>query len=198
MLREYLDQADLVVAADGGGDAAESIGVSPDVLIGDFDSISQERLSSLKAEGIPALRYPREKDETDGELALMYALRRGADSIVLLGALGGRIDHELANLMLLTREELRGKDAVIVNGRQAVRVLRGGEQLRLRGKRGDILSLIPVGGDAKGITTSGLLYGLEDGELLMGFARGVSNEFVSSEASVSLREGTVFVIHVSV
>ncbi len=196
-LRSFLEGAHMVVAADGGGDASAVIGLKPDVLIGDFDSISENRLEELEAEGIPVIRYPREKDETDGELAILHALGKGADSLVVLGAFGGRIDHELANLMLLTRPELEGKEVVVVDGNQAVRLLRSGETLVVRGKVGDTLSLIPVGGDARGVTTGGLLYRLQDGDLLMGPARGVSNEFVDSEATVSLREGMLFVVHVS-
>jgi len=196
-LRSFLEGADMVVAADGGGDAVAILGLEPDVLVGDFDSISKNRLEELKAAGIPIVQYPKEKDETDGELAILYALEKGADSLVVLGAFGGRIDHELANLMLLTRPELEDKEVVVVDGNQAVRILRGGESLAVCGEIGDTLSLIPVGGDARGVTTEGLLYRLQDGELLMGPARGVSNEFVASEATVSLREGMLFVVHVS-
>ncbi len=196
-VREHIGQPDLVVAADGGSESAEAIGLMPDVLVGDFDSISREKLCRIEKSGIPVVRHPREKDETDGELAILYATRKGADELVILGAMGGRIDHEIANLLLLARPELRGRRAVMVDGWQSVRLLCSGETLTIMGKRGDILSLLPFSGDARGISTKGLLYPLHEDTLLMGPARGVSNEFIASEATISLAEGSMWVVHIS-
>jgi thiamine pyrophosphokinase len=195
-LRRMLGDPTLVVAADGGGENAAALGLMPDVLIGDFDSLSRERLSQLERQGIPVIRHPRDKDKTDGELAILYAVQRGADEIVILGALGGRIDHEIANLLLLTRPELRYRETAIVDGWQAVRLLQGRDTMIVEGHPGDLLSLLPIGGDAKGIYTEGLKYSLQGGSLLMGPARGVSNEFVGYEARITLEEGMMWVVHI--
>ncbi len=195
-LRQVLGHPELVVAADGGGENTSAIGLMPDVLIGDFDSLSQERLYQLKQRGIPVIRHSRDKDETDGELAILYAIQRGADDLVILGALGGRIDHEIANLLLLARPDVRYRKAVVVDGWQAVRLLHGMDTLTISGHPGDILSLLPIGGEAKGIYTEGLKYSLQGGSLLMGPARGVSNEFVGFEARITLEEGMMWVVHV--
>ncbi len=195
-LRQMLGHPSLVVAADGGGASTIALGLTPDVLIGDFDSLPSDRLSDLERQGVPVIRHPRDKDETDGELAILYAVQQGADEIVILGALGGRVDHEIANLLLLTRPELQYREAVIVDGWQAVRLLQGGGTLTIEGQPGDILSLLPIGGDAEGIYTEGLKYRLRGEPLKMGPARGVSNEFTGYEARISLEDGMLWVVHV--
>ena len=132
------------------------------------------------------------------ELALAHALARGAATIVICGALGGRADHMLANVLLLTRPELAGLDVSIVDGPETLRLLHSRGQaavLELAGTPGDLVSLLPIGGDAAGVTTAGLRYPLHDETLLMGHARGVSNVFTDTRARVILRHGRLLVIH---
>ncbi|HEY6607734.1 MAG TPA: thiamine diphosphokinase, partial [Candidatus Limnocylindria bacterium] len=103
----WLDDADMVVAADGGGRALDELGRRPDVVIGDLDSIEPELVDRLGAAGARVERHPADKDASDTELAVLHALDAGADQIVLLGAVGGdRLDHELANVLLLTDDAL--------------------------------------------------------------------------------------------
>ena len=194
----WLNEADLVVAADGGAAWLASIGRRPDALVGDLDSVDLDRVRRLEADGVVVERHPIDKDTSDCELALAYGLRQGADGIVMLGALGGgRLDHELANLLLLAGSpsapdhELR-----IVRGSTSLRGLHPGQSLTIVARPGSLVSLLPVGGDAEGVATSGLRYPLRDEPLPMGSTRGLSNVVVAESASVQLRAGTLLVIEI--
>jgi thiamine pyrophosphokinase len=143
--------------------------------------------------GCRLMRYRPDKDETDTELALLEAVALGARQITLLGALGGRIDHELANILLLTMPQLAGVDTRIYDGRSYLSIVR--EHAIVRGGAGDLVSLIPLAGDAKGVITEGLLYPLRGETLRFGPARGVSNVLTGSEARVSLQSGQLLLVH---
>ena len=155
----------------------------------------------MAASGVPIITAPAAKDETDLELALAHALAREPHEIVICAALGGRADHMLANVLLLARPALTGRRVMLVDGRESIRLLRErvGEaapaQLELPGASGDLLSLLPLGGNAIGVTTEGLQYPLHDETLFLGQARGVSNVFTGTRARVTLRRGSLLVIH---
>ncbi|HET9417303.1 MAG TPA: thiamine diphosphokinase [Candidatus Limnocylindria bacterium] len=191
----WLDAADLVIAADGGSMALDRLGRRPDRLIGDLDSTDAALVERLAAHGVPVDRHPADKEATDLELALGAATAAGASEIVILGGLGGRrFDHELANLLVLSDPQLDGMDARIVHGPTTVRVLRPGARLVLAGTSGDVVSLLPIGGDASGVTTHGLRWALTDATLRLGASRGISNEIISMPASVSVERGLLVVI----
>lgn len=192
----WLDEADLVVAADGGAGWLDRAGRRPDLLVGDLDSTDPALVERLERAGTSVERHPTDKDASDTELALTAARSRGATEIVLLGALGGlRVDHELATLLLLADASLAGLPVRIVRGGTTVRPLRDGERLALEAEAGDVVSLLPIGGDATGITTSGLRWPLDGATLHFGRSRGLSNEVVEAPASVSLERGTLLVVH---
>src|SRR5207248_10328649 len=136
---------------------------------------------------------PPEKDETDLELGLRYVVQRGARRVAVLGALGGRVDHELANLLLLAAPLLDGIDAVILDRRTRVAAIK--DKLELTGRPGDLLSLLPVTASATGIVTEGLKYRLNGDTLLLGPARGISNVFVQEHIAVRLATGVLLAIH---
>ncbi len=191
----HLDDADLVIAADGGAESLDELGRRPDLLVGDMDSVGAALLERLEAAGTGVERQPRDKERSDTELALEAAVAAGATEIVLLGAIGGeRLDHELANLLLLADPGLAGRNMRIESGSSTARVLRGGERLALSGSVGDLVSLLPIGGDASGVTTDGLRWALEAASLGLGRSRGLSNEIVAASASVSLERGTLLVV----
>jgi thiamine pyrophosphokinase len=193
--RRLSASADIVVAADGGARNARAAGVIPDAVIGDLDSLTTAELACMEGEGTEVISFPERKDETDLELALVYAYRRGATTILVLAALGGRLDQEIANVMLLALPELARLDVRIVDGRQTAFVVRGGEGVRtLGGKSGDTVSLIPVGGNAIGVTTEGLEWALRGDDLLFGPARGVSNVLVSEPATVRVDGGRLLCV----
>jgi len=191
----WVHPLDVIVAADGGTRHALAAGLTPDQVIGDLDSLPAELRARLEAAGTTFHVHPPAKDETDLELALLWAAAQEADEIIILGALGGRPDQELANLLLLALPELAGHAVSIVAGAWQIRLIRGGEELTLRGEPGDTVSLIPLGGDARGITTGGLRYPLRQGTLRCGPARGVSNVLAEKIATVTLEEGWLWCFH---
>ncbi|MGH2427743.1 MAG: thiamine diphosphokinase [Candidatus Limnocylindria bacterium] len=193
----HLAGADLLVAADGGALALEAIApeARPHLLVGDLDSLDPETVRRLEAAGTRVERHAADKEASDTELAVRAAAAAGADEILVLGAMGGeRLDHELANLLLLADPSWRGRDLSIVHGRTSVRVLHAGESLLLKGATGDLVTLLPMSGDAEGVTTTGLRWRLDAETLRMGRSRGLSNEVVRPPASVQLERGVLLVV----
>ncbi len=187
--------ADLVIAADSGADWLATRGVRPDVVIGDMDSVDPALLERLAADGVTIERHPTDKDASDAELAVERAVSAGADEVVIIGALGGeRIDHELANLLLLGDPGLRTARIRIVSGPTTVRALHGGGQLTVEGGEADLVTLLSVDGDAAGVRTQGLRHPLDGETLPLGRSRGLSNSVIQAPASVSLERGTLLVI----
>ena len=185
-----------LICADGGARAALALGLTPEVVVGDLDSLDETMQARLKAMGCRFVVYPAAKEWTDLELALKLAVQEGAAEIVILGALGGRLDQELANILLLLLPELRHIPTRSVDERQEVFVVR--DQAEVVGQPGDVVSLIPLGGDVEGIVTEGLLYPLRDEPLLSGPARGVSNVMTGSVAHVTLQSGALLIVHAHV
>jgi thiamine pyrophosphokinase len=193
----WLDGAELVVAVDGGAAWLSSIGQQPELLIGDLDSVDAELIRRLEAASVTVEPHATEKDSSDLELAVASALRRGADEIVVLGAFGGeRLDHEIANVLLLAGERQGGSATGmrLVRGGTAVRVLRGDGELSIEASIGSLVTLLSLGQVAKGITTTGLRYPLRDETLHLGSSRGLSNEVSEAQASVRLRHGALLII----
>ncbi|HWQ12983.1 MAG TPA: thiamine diphosphokinase [Roseiflexaceae bacterium] len=185
--------ADLVVAADGGALPLLRAGLRPHLVVGDLDSLDAASEAELRALGVELRRYPRAKDKTDLELALLLAAERGADAIDVLGGLGGRWDHTLANVAMLDMPELRGRRVRLLDGWQTLFVVR--DAAAIEGNRGDTVSLLPLTAEARGVTTRGLLYPLEDATLRYEQARGVSNVLLEPPGRVALREGLLLVVH---
>jgi len=191
----WLDAASAVIAADAGAELLDRLGRLPDRLVGDLDSISAELLARLSAAGVAVDRHPADKDASDTELAIEAAIAAGGTEIVMLGATGGaRLDHELANVLLLADPALADRDVRIVRGASTVRVLHPGRRLGLEGVVGDLVSLLPIGGDASGVSADGLRWPLTSATLRVGRSRGLSNEVVALPASVSLERGTLLVV----
>jgi thiamine pyrophosphokinase len=185
----------LVVAADGGARHAAALGLRIDRWVGDGDSLPPAELEALRAAGIPVDLVPGDKDETDTELAVLAAIDAGAGDLVILGAFGGpRLDHALANAALLAHPALAGRRAELLDGGSRVRLIRGPGTLDLDGRRDDLVSLIPFGGDAAGVTTDGLRYPLRREPLVLGAGRGLSNVRVSGHASVVVGAGSILVV----
>ena len=190
-----LADADLVIAADSGAEWLDARGIRPDVLLGDMDSIQPDLLERLSNEGVTIERHPADKDASDAELAVERAVADGAADVVMLGALGGgRLDHELANLLLVADDRWRGHRLQIVRGGTTARAAHAGEKLELAGAVGDLVTLFSVSGDAWGVRTEGLRYPLVGESLGLGRSRGLSNQVEKAPASVSLERGTLLVI----
>jgi thiamine pyrophosphokinase len=161
--------------------------------VGDFDSLNEPELTALQASGTQLARYDRRKDFTDLELALEHAQRNGASEALVFGALGGRWDQTLANLLLPAAKTLSGLKIRLLDSDQEISLLRDGENCRLEGRPGDTLSLIPLTLEARGVVTQGLEYPLKRETLYLGATRGISNVFVEQQACVSLEEGLLLI-----
>ena len=188
-----LPNADLVIAADSGLEQADLPGFSVDLLVGDLDSVSQSALTAATEAGTRVEQHPVDKDATDLELALAAAQREGASLVVVVGGAGGRIDHLLANALLLASPAWADLDIEWLVGEARIVALR--KEASFSGEPGDLLSLIAVGGPASGVSTEGLEFPLEDDVLLASSTRGVSNVLAQDRAVVRLRSGVLLAIH---
>ena len=190
----HIQSGDVIICADGGTRHALSLGLTPDLVIGDLDSLAPRDREQLVQEGVRIEAYPRDKDYTDLELALMAAQARRPESVLLLAALGGRLDQTLANILLLAHPRFVKMPITLISGPERAWVVDDG--LVVRGKPGDVLSVLPLSPDVAGLTYRGdLRWLLDDARLPMGSSRGVSNVFTGPEAHLSLRSGIVLVIH---
>ena len=190
----WSDGVDLVIAADGGARHAAEVGRSLDLWVGDGDSIDAADLAVLEASGVAVRRSPVDKDESDAELAILAALEAGARRVTILGALGGeRVDHGLANVWLLGHPRLAGCDARLVDAAVRIRLV-GPGRTDLPGRIGDLVSLLPFGGDATGVTTRGLRYPLSDEALASGPSRGLSNVRDARDAALTVESGRILVV----
>jgi thiamine pyrophosphokinase len=184
-----------VIAADSGVDYAHAIGRRVDVAIGDFDSVSAAGLARAEEQGARIERHPEAKDKTDLELALDEAMRLDASDVVVLGIGGGRLDHLLANLLLMASPKYARCRLTALDGPMRVHVVHGGRPpTDLPGEAGELLTLMPVGGAASGITTEGLRYPLRGEPLHPATTRGVSNVVTVPPASVQLEAGTLLAV----
>jgi thiamine pyrophosphokinase len=186
----------VLIAADGGMRHLRERGLWPDVVIGDLDSMSAEMKLELQRADCKVLSYPEMKDETDLELALRYAADNHDDQIVILGALGGRLDQLLANIYLLIMPFIRDRKVTIADAYQEAWILPEGRS-RVIGKTGDIVSLLPLGGDVQIEHTSGLAWPLADDTLLLGRSRGISNRMTADCAWIEVKNGTLLCIHLA-
>jgi thiamine pyrophosphokinase len=184
---------DFIIAADGGSYHCAQLGITPDLVVGDFDSLGESEMQALQTRGSRLVRYDRHKDFTDLELALEHAHKNGASKALVFAALGRRWDQTLANLLLPAVQTLSGLEIRLIDGAQEISLLRGGENCRLEGQVGDTLSLIPLTLEARGILTQGLEYPLNRETLYLGATRGISNVFSKPQANVSLEEGLLLI-----
>lgn len=190
-----VDEADLIICADGGARHCLTLGITPDLVVGDLDSLKPSEIEAVEAKGARIERHPRRKDSTDLELSIKAAISNGAEQITILGGLGGRLDMTFGNVLLLAEKSLEKIEISFVDGRETVFLIRGGKTRTVQGKKGDTLSLIPIESEAKGITLSGLEYPLNDETIGLGFARGISNVMMGNEAGITLRNGILLVVH---
>ncbi len=184
----------MVIAADAGARHAAPLGLALDALVGDFDSLAPEVRATLQSDGVAVAPAPAHKDETDLELALLLAAGEGAQRIVVVGGVGGRLDMTIANVHGLAHPALQGTHVELWAGKQTAWLIRPPGSA-LPGPPGDTISLLPIGGPAEGITTTGLEYPLNDETLPVGPARGVSNVIAAEPASLGLAAGMLLAVH---
>lgn len=188
-----INSSDLIIAVDGGTHHCKLLGITPNVIIGDFDSLDSKDITIYQQSGVEIIQYPTHKDETDLELALRLTLKRQITKVLIIGALGARWDMTVANLLLAAHPDFSPLTIRLLDGSQELAILRGEGQIDITGKPGSMISIIPIAGDAYGITTHGLEYQLNDETLYFGTSRGVSNVFLHTQARVFIREGILLI-----
>ena len=181
---------DLTIAADSGWKTAQALGITPAVLVGDFDSLGQPDVPA----GTEILRVPVEKDDTDAQLAVRVSLERGATEIVLIAGLGGRVDHTLSLLGILELLHAKKVRAILTDGRNRVRLLQNDSLLLARDARYRFLSLIAISDKVRGVSIEGCKYPLQNAVLDRRNQYAISNEIAGNAALINIRRGSVLVI----
>ncbi|MCX5849181.1 MAG: thiamine diphosphokinase [Deltaproteobacteria bacterium] len=182
----------LIICCDGGARHFQYMGIKPDVIIGDMDSIDPVQLVKYSAQGIKIIDYPANKDFTDTELALDYAMSLKPEEIFIWCALGGRIDHTLANVFLLCKGLEKGIRIYMVDEYGEAFVL--DKKTSFINETGKTVSLVALSPEVKGINLTGFLYPMKEGKLIMGESRGVSNIINEARASISVQHGLLLII----
>lgn len=191
-VRSLLPEHATVIAADSGLHQAAELDLTVDLVVGDLDSVDMTTLDRAVTGGTTVVRHPTTKDETDLELAVRAAASRGAQRVIVVGGAGGRLDHLIANLLLLASPAFAQLEIEALVGTARVTPVRGTTELI--GAKGDLVTLLAVGGPARGVRTTGLVYPLDGEDLHPGSTRGVSNELAAPLATVSLAAGTLLAI----
>lgn len=180
------------IAVDMGMNVFHRLGIKPDVLVGDLDSISPD----TDIEGVELHKFPYDKDKTDTELAIDYCRDNGFLHIDILGGIGDRLDHTLANAYLLVYANKPNNQVRLLNGTNTIYLLTGTKAIEIEGTKNDIISLIPITEKIEGLTISGCRWNLKQGSVSQGRTHGISNCLKNTTASLSITEGMAFVFHV--
>jgi thiamine pyrophosphokinase len=191
--RLLLRTEDYMICADGGTHHALALAVQPDLIIGDMDSLEKEQFQGLQKAGVAIELYPRDKNETDLELAIQRAIELNPTQIMIIAALGGRLDQTLANITLLTDPRLSNFEVCLDDGVEEIFICR--DQDQVHGRSGDLVSLIPWQGAVSEVETINLKWPLHKETLYPDKTRGISNEMIDDTASISLGSGLLLIVH---
>ncbi|MBN8654122.1 MAG: thiamine diphosphokinase [Anaerolineae bacterium] len=191
--RQLIRPDDFILCADGGTRHALELGLVPNVIVGDMDSLPENfQVSDFSGEFI---LFPKDKNETDLELAIDHALSLKPDQILILAALGGRMDQTLANIALLSNLQLATFNIKLIDGVEEIFFCR--DQVQVEGRSGDIVSLIPWQGEVTGVFTENLRWHLHHETLYPDKTRGISNEMTAEIATVSITSGLLLITHIT-
>jgi thiamine pyrophosphokinase len=193
-IADFLKPDDFLIGVDGGTNHIVSLGLTPDVVLGDLDSISPETLRIVQDKRIRTLRHPADKDQTDLELAIEFSLRLAPSEIVLVSALGGRVDHMLANIFLLNRSDLDGLLVSFFDGSSRIFLLSGCMEMRIEGVKGGTFSLLPISQNVVVKALGGAQWELSNEDLPLGTSRGVSNLFIDESINIALMSGRLLIV----
>jgi len=193
--KNIITNEDCLIAADGGVKHVLKLGLTPQIIIGDFDSISPTLIGQSRLSPTTLIKFPRKKDKTDFELATDYCLEKKFQEIIIFGILGDRIDHMIANIFLLAKIQTENKSIKIkiIEGKKEIYILN--KEIIINGQTGDEVSIIPVSGKLEGIVTEGLYYRLIDDTLSFGSTRGVSNVMNKTSAKITVINGIALIIY---
>jgi thiamine pyrophosphokinase len=190
-IKRLLQEADLIIAADGGATHLKRMNLFPHFIIGDMDSIHPEDRQFFKNNHTPIIPHPSRKDSTDTDLCVDFALGKGATAITLIGVTGHRLDHTLANIFLLRRLAAKGIKSKIIDTNNEIYLVT--DLLKLKGNIGELLSVIPISDRVTGLTLKGLEYPLENVSISMGSSLGISNYFSQTDVTISITTGILLV-----
>ena len=197
--RSLLQANDYLIAADGGANHLMKMGILPEIVVGDLDSVDEDTLFELTSAEVDIEQFSEDKDETDIELALHYAVELRPSAILIIGALGGRLDQTLANLSILTDPMLPKIDIRLDDGVEEAFFCRAsaanGGQAEVRGRSGDTVSLVPWQAPVAGVATEGLGWPLFGETLYPDKSRGISNVMLADRAFVRIRSGLLLIVH---
>ncbi len=200
-----LRESDFIIAADGGTRHAIALGITPNIIIGDLDSLNVEPFDRLRAGCLTfnaeIIQSPADKNETDLELAIQHALTLNPEQVIILAALGGRLDQTLGNIALVSNVQQpalslsKGStfNVRLDDGIEEVFFCR--EQVQVNGTNGDIISLIPWQGEVTGVVTTGLKWTLQNETLYPQKTRGISNEMMNDTATIQIKSGLLLIVH---
>lgn len=191
--RALLRPDDFILCADGGTRHALALGVKPNLIIGDMDSIDRNQFDDLQKADVEVELFPRDKNETDLELAVDMAIGLDPGEILIVAALGGRMDQTLANIAVLASPNLLHRPVRIDDGVEEILFCR--DRVLVNGGSGDFISLIPWGPAVHGVQTGNLKWPLEKETLYPGRTRGISNEMLSGSATIRIASGLLLVVH---
>ena len=194
--KQYLLGDEYIICADGGAKHAGALNLIPNLITGDFDSIDQETLEKFLAAGSQIKQYPTEKDEVDTELALIEAIKLNPSEILLMGVVGDRLDHTLANIQLLVLPVLQGIDCCIISDWHIISLITPDSPAVIEGEPGDLLSLLPLTQAVCGVVSQGLKWNLQDSNFKFGHPFGISNVLLGNIAEVRIEEGIMLLIRV--
>ncbi len=192
ILHTILKPNDIIICCDGGSKYLFEEGIIPHYIIGDLDSSIPQIIQFFETKNVVFKKFNSKKDETDMELCIDFAISLGTNEIVILGAIGTRIDHTLTNINLLMKAEDANVKAVIVDNNNEIQII--SNNITITGKKGDLVSLIPISTYVEGIDTTGLEYPLKNATMTIGKSLGVSNVMTSNLATVNIKSGYLLVI----
>lgn len=184
---------DYIICSDGGANHTYKMDIVPDYIIGDLDSVEDNILKYYKSKHVQFEKFPAKKDETDTELSILLANKLNGKRIDLIGALGGRIDHTIANINLLYYIKNKGIAPRIISEREEIYIAID-EEIIIYGNIGDTISIIPIKGDAKGITLENLEYTLNNYDMEFSRPLGVSNVMKKNSCNIKINEGSILII----
>lgn len=191
IIREYFDEA-YIIACDGGVRHCRAMMIMPNIMVGDFDSANREDAQFFENLGVLKSEYPVRKDKTDMEIAIDLAIEKESDEIYIVGGLGSRFDHSLANVHILLRPMRLGIRACLLDEHNIITLVE--DSIDIFGEEGQTVSLIPLTTEVKGITTENLDYALDDFTMEIGHSLGVSNVMTGDVATISVKEGILILI----
>jgi len=190
-IKDLFKMADLIIAADGGATHLKQMNIQPHVIIGDMDSIHPDTRIFFEKKHTTIITHPSRKNQTDTDLCIDFAMEKKASDITLVGVTGHRLDHTMANIFLLKKIAGMGIESRIIDEHNEIYLVT--DHLKLNGKKGDFISVIPISDKVTGLTLKGLEYPLEKASISMGSSLGISNCFKGTHATISIATGVLLV-----